>query len=202
MIIDVFDFDKTIYDGDSSVDFYLFCLRRNPGILKYVPLLIIAAAKYILSRNGKTQFKQTAFSFLNSIKDTEQSVEAFWSVNEYKIKDWYKERDHGSDVIISASPDFLLRPVCMRLGVRQLIASEVDAQNGRFNGENCFGAEKVRRQDPSLVGNHIAASSRASFTMSVNVFSLSADVVSSCVTRLSLIVKMASAFAPSLAAFM
>ena len=25
----VYDFDNTIYDGDSSVDFFLFCLRKK-----------------------------------------------------------------------------------------------------------------------------------------------------------------------------
>ena len=27
--LNVFDFDNTIYDGDSSIDFYIFCLKRN-----------------------------------------------------------------------------------------------------------------------------------------------------------------------------
>ena len=29
MLIDVYDFDGTLYDGDSTVDFVLFCLRRR-----------------------------------------------------------------------------------------------------------------------------------------------------------------------------
>lgn len=33
MRIDVYDFDGTIYDGDSTVDFTRFCLRRHPGVL-------------------------------------------------------------------------------------------------------------------------------------------------------------------------
>ena len=28
----VFDFDNTIYDGESVIDFYLFSLRRNPKV--------------------------------------------------------------------------------------------------------------------------------------------------------------------------
>ena len=37
MRIDVYDFDGTIYDGDSTVDFTLFCLRRHPGVLAGLP---------------------------------------------------------------------------------------------------------------------------------------------------------------------
>ncbi len=41
------------------------------------------------------------------------------------------------DVIISASPEFLLRPICNRLGIRHLIASRVDARSGAYDGQNC-----------------------------------------------------------------
>ena len=33
-MINGYDFDETIYDGDSSVDFYFFCLRKNKKVLK------------------------------------------------------------------------------------------------------------------------------------------------------------------------
>lgn len=36
----VFDFDNTIYDGESVIDFYLFSLRRNPKVARYVPVEI------------------------------------------------------------------------------------------------------------------------------------------------------------------
>lgn len=40
MRIDVYDFDGTIYDGDSTVDFTRFCLRRHPGVLAGLPKLL------------------------------------------------------------------------------------------------------------------------------------------------------------------
>ena len=46
---------------------------------------------------------------------------------------------------MSASPRFLLEPVCAELGVRFLIASEVDPKTGVYSGVNCYGTEKVRR---------------------------------------------------------
>ena len=41
MRIDVYDFDGTIYDGDSTVDFTRFCLRRHPAVLAGLPLSLI-----------------------------------------------------------------------------------------------------------------------------------------------------------------
>lgn len=28
-----YDFDNTVYEGNSSVDFWLFCMRKNPIIV-------------------------------------------------------------------------------------------------------------------------------------------------------------------------
>ena len=43
MLIDVYDFDGTIYDGDSTADFVLFSLRRHPGVLLGLPRVAAAA---------------------------------------------------------------------------------------------------------------------------------------------------------------
>ena len=48
------------------------------------------------------------------------------------------------DLVISASPDFLLREVCERRGLA-LIASRVDPSTGIYEGRNCNGQEKVAR---------------------------------------------------------
>ena len=44
--INVYDFDKTIYDGDSTIDFWIFCLKRNKTILLNIPKIVLT---YILS---------------------------------------------------------------------------------------------------------------------------------------------------------
>ena len=31
-----YDFDKTIYDGNSFIDFYLFCLKRHKWIVQSI----------------------------------------------------------------------------------------------------------------------------------------------------------------------
>ena len=42
----VFDFDNTIYDGESVIDFYLFSLRRNPKVARYVPVVLYHLLRY------------------------------------------------------------------------------------------------------------------------------------------------------------
>ena len=44
--MNVYDFDKTIYDGDSTADFYLYALGKHKKNLLLAPSLATAAMKY------------------------------------------------------------------------------------------------------------------------------------------------------------
>lgn len=143
--MNAYDFDKTIYSGDSTADFYLFSLKRHKRILLCAPSLLGAALRfYVFKKGGKTQFKEVMYRFLRCC-DTMRDVSDFWEKNSGKIKAYYLNRQKADDVIISASPEFLLEPICEKLGVEHLIASRVDPKTGLYSGENCHGAEKVRR---------------------------------------------------------
>ena len=71
-------------------------------------------------------------------------MEDFWAKNQHGIGEWYLAQKKDDDIIISASPYFLLKPICDKLGVR-LIATPMDKETGKINGNNCHDSEKVRR---------------------------------------------------------
>lgn len=152
--MNVYDFDGTIYNGDSTVDFFLYALKRNPSVLLYLPKQVWGFVLYGIKRIDKTELKEYFFSFLTTI-NTEDLTESFWNQNQHKIFDWYLKQQNEDDIIISASPKFLLQPICNRLGIRHLIASEVDPGNGMFTGENCRGLEKVQRLASEYNVTHI-----------------------------------------------
>ncbi len=79
------------------------------------------------------------------IGDVDAAVAAFWEKNFRRVKTWYFQTHRDDDVVISASPEFLIRPACERLNIRYVLGSPVDKRTGRFFGKNCHGAEKVRR---------------------------------------------------------
>lgn len=143
--MNIYDFDETIYDSDSTKDFYFYCLKRYPKILLTVPTMLWAFLMYILGVKTKTQFKEKMYRFLRCIPDIDSALTDFWNKNEHKIKIWYKNRQEADDVIISASPEFLLEPICKRLNIQTLMASKVDKHTGVYTGENCWGEEKVKR---------------------------------------------------------
>lgn len=142
--MNVYDFDETIYNGDSTRDFYLYCLRKKPAVLFSLPYQGFSFFLYAIGIIGKTQFKQRFYSFFKRLGDIDALIAAFWEEKEKNLKAWYLEQKRDSDVIISASPEFLLAPICKKLNVR-LIASLVDKKSGAYTGENCYGREKVLR---------------------------------------------------------
>ena len=89
--------------------------------------------------------KEDFYSFFKSITNVQQMVDMFWKNEKHRIKDWYLAQQKDNDLIISASPEFLLQPICKELGIKHLIASKVDMYTGQYTGENCYGNEKLKR---------------------------------------------------------
>lgn len=143
--MNVYDFDGTIYNGDSTVDFYWYCLLKKPSIIRYIPKQIKGMLLYKLKRIDKTQMKEYFYAFFKGIKNMDKMVNDFWEKNHVKIKKWYLKQKKEDDVIISASPYFLLFPICQKIEIHTLIASKVNKESGKYEGVNCKGQEKVKR---------------------------------------------------------
>lgn len=143
--MNVYDFDNTIYDGDSTIDFYFYELWKKPSILRVLPKQVSGFIKYKLHIINKTQFKEVFFSFLSVVEDIDTDLSEFWNLKQYKIKQWYIDNQNMDDVIISASPEFLLEEICKRIGINYLIASKVNKKTGEFIGLNCHDIEKKSR---------------------------------------------------------
>ena len=82
---------------------------------------------------------------MQGVPDADAWAEDFWRTHERRFRPWYLAQKQPDDLVVSASPEFLLAPACRRLGIRPPIASRVDARTGRYTGLNCKGAEKVSR---------------------------------------------------------
>lgn len=143
--MNVYDFDKTIYDGDSTIDFYIYCLKKHPIILIDLPKQFLFFILFKFKLCNKTKFKENFYCFLKRISNIDLFLEAFWDIHQNKIKKFYLSCKNESDMIISASPQFLLQPICDRLHIKKLIASQVDKTTGKYIGLNCYGEEKVKR---------------------------------------------------------
>ena len=142
--MNVYDFDRTIYPGDSSIHFWKFCMKKYPATMRVIPRATAAMWRYKRKKCTWSDVMQTFFTFLSHVPSVDVAVEAFWDKNGEKIYDWYLERRLDSDIIISAAPVFLVEPICKRLGV-SCIATEMDTKTGKILGEQCCDEEKLRR---------------------------------------------------------
>lgn len=148
----VFDFDGTIYDGESLFDLYLYSARHDPKVFRYIAPVLRYAVKYKLGRATLEQMEYgvgkmtegylTELSRSKRVASVEQLVDDFWDRYYARIKPWYQPE--SDDVILTASFGLTVGKTCRRLGVRNLVASEVDVETMRVTYLN-FNTNKARR---------------------------------------------------------
>ena len=143
--MNVYDFDNTIYDGDSSYDFVLWLYRRRLLLAPYYGIKgIVSLFLYKIGLWQKEKVKEVFFSVFNSFENKEEVIKKFWDKHISRIKPFYLKKKKETDLVISASPLFIIEEVCDRLGIK-CIASPVNLSDCKFKGKNCHGEEKVRR---------------------------------------------------------
>lgn len=152
--MNTYDFDQTIFQPDSSYAFVMFCLKRHTGaVLRALPGVLASGVRLAVKKADTKELKERVFSFLKELDDVDSEVTAFWESHRGNIEPWYLRQKQQDDIIISASPEFLLKPITDELGVR-LIATRMDKHTGRIEGENCHDSEKVRRFMEEYPGAH------------------------------------------------
>lgn len=139
-----YDFDKTIYPGDSATHFFWWCVRRYPAALGRLPAVGLKALTSMGDPGIHGILKEAIYGFLRHVPDPAAEAAAFWDARLSRIYPWYLAQRRPDDVIISASPSFLVGEACRRLGVG-CIATEMDTATGKLLSPNCRGAEKAAR---------------------------------------------------------
>lgn len=153
--MNVYDFDKTIFNPDSSKKFIIYCIKRKPYVVYKLPKALIEFLRYKLGKGSKDRAKEYAFSIISHFQPIDRYVEDFWDKNISGISKYYLKQQRDTDVIISASPYFLLEDICKRLGISHLIATEMDKRTGKMLSPNCYGQEKVKRYREIFKGAEI-----------------------------------------------
>lgn len=150
----VYDFDKTIYNGETSTDFMLFFLKRNP---RYIIRICNVLYSLFYYKKDLKKSKEIFFRILNgvNIEFLKEEINEFWKVKKDKIFSWvYDEILENKKVadeliLISATPSIFLEKISKELGFDKLLATEFENTNKLFDskikGPNCKGKEKVNR---------------------------------------------------------
>jgi len=153
----IYDFDGTLYNGDSLVDFWKYTMKRNPSILLFLPYQLIYVILWKLGILSTERAKEVFLCFLNLFSEDKLAlwVLRFWKEKgQQRIFSWVHEalkQDRAAGlwpICISASPDFLLSPFLASLGFEHWICTQFERAAGRRNrilGSNCKGEQKLHR---------------------------------------------------------
>lgn len=140
-----YDFDKTIYKGDCSTNFFFYMIFTRPYLLIFSPFFLIVFALYGMKVIGKKKFKELMYFFIPWHKNIDKMVSKFWVKNIKKIEKWYLDTQREDDIIISAGLEFIVRPAMELLHITNFMATNYDIKTGKILGANCYGEEKVNR---------------------------------------------------------
>lgn len=143
--MNMYDFDGTIYNGDSGADFLKYSFKRKPFIVSWS--LIKGSFKYLKYKRGKIEFKEvkeTLFSFVSHINNFDKFIKKFVKKHKKNIKKFYLDQRRKDDFIITASLDFYVKPLCHSVGIKRVVATKYDVEKGKIIGNNCKGLEKER----------------------------------------------------------
>ena len=154
--MNVYDFDKTIYRGDSTKRFIIHLIKRQPALMRFLPGFAVNGLLFVARLRKKQTFKERMFrAFFGHAKNIRGELELFWDANMSRVFHWYMDNRKDDDVVISASPVDIVRPCCERLGIKHIMGSPVDLATGTYSGANCHGEEKVRRFSAAFPGAEI-----------------------------------------------
>lgn len=143
MKVDIFDFDKTIVPFDCGSLFWLYSMIHYPWIIICWPYQLLGGILYALHIFDLTKMKGPFFSFIRLIP-YEKAAKKFWDKYDKYVFDWAKKGNRERyTVVISASPEFLIKEIGKRIEIDDYISTK-HAPDGKVIGKNCHDMEKVR----------------------------------------------------------
>lgn len=165
--LSVYDFDKTIYNGETLNDFYRFYLIKKPWKIYTVIFQLWYFLLYVLKIINLEKLKENFLRFLNgeNTGELKKLIREFWKKKESKINLWVKDeilknkKETEILVAISASPTFLIIDRLRLMGFDVVIGTDFLFESTKFHShitsKNCKNYEKVKRLDKWAEDNNI-----------------------------------------------
>ncbi len=184
--MNVYDFDNTVYDGETLVDFILYYVVRDPKIWRYIPKLIIIALKDFFHLFTVEEAVEAYASFLEGyyvkVDSIEEDTFKFWNTHEKKIKPFYESIRKDDDIFVTGTTDFIFEEIAKRMDIKNYITSAIDKKTGKFT-RLCFLENKVKlfkEQYPNAVIDNFYTDSmndKAMMDISKNVYLVKKDKI-------------------------
>ncbi len=143
----VFDFDNTIYDGESIMDIFLYFLKKDTkSIIKFAPKFIKDFIRYkfdkITVQEAMESYGKAFKEYCLKYDNINAEFEMFWDLNQHKVKQIYFDLQDKDDIVVSGCPYCLLKIICDRIGIKHYIGSDIDPVKGEINSI-CYKEHKL-----------------------------------------------------------
>lgn len=146
--MNAYDFDDTIYDGESMYDFFFLCVKKDITLVRYIPEVIYRLFQYKHNHLKLDKLTHTAekivATFLKKNKMTiEELVHDFWKKNHHKLKSEFLKKLKKNDLIITGAPRFIIEAIQEELKVENIICTEVESKTFKIKFL-CLKENKVK----------------------------------------------------------
>lgn len=145
--MNVYDFDNTIYQGESAIDFFIYFLKRDPKLWEYAPKAVKALAGYKAQKisidEALREYGTLVEEYCLGIENLDDHIKQFWDINIKKIKPFYFRLRKEDDVILSAGFDVVLAEMGRRMNIKNIVSTETDSENFKIVNF-CFRENKVK----------------------------------------------------------
>lgn len=157
--MNAYDFDDTIYDGESIFDFFKFCLTKDPKLYIHFPKVLLRLVEYKLNLLSIDKLYKTAEEIINSFMKRnkykiDELVVGFWKKNYKKLKPEFLKMLTKDDLIITGCPRFLIEYVKKELKVENIICTEYNFETNKIEFI-CLGENKVKAFNEKMEGTKI-----------------------------------------------
>ena len=155
----LFDFDGTLSAADASVEFAKYCFKRSVRPWVFIPVIALAGLVRMFKPDG-IWWRQAIRCFLNE-KMVKKFTPGFIKQHKRNRFGWAKERvqserDAGRKVLmLSASPDYLLRALVRDMNFDAVFCSEMEPRKPWKYKFLCWGQSKVYKMDEWAKENKI-----------------------------------------------
>ena len=154
--MNVYDFDKTIYYPDAMFQFCCFCHWRHLTLwFRCLPKILLFAFLLVFKLSDEASLLKRIYAIAKYLKNPEKDIMKFWDSHEKRIRPWYLKIKQSTDLIITASPEYLVKPIADKLGVK-VIGTNVDIKSGQVIGgimKNQYKARFIMEKEMPIIEN-------------------------------------------------
>ncbi len=131
----VYEFEKIIYKGNLGQDLFIFCLKQEKRLFKFIFIHIFYVFLFSINKITLEQHYIRYFSFLREMKDIKNIINQFWKTHYYKLNQDFLSRITSDSWIISALPIDLIAPILTEYKINNICATDFNLESSNLNGK-------------------------------------------------------------------